>query len=297
MNVALLLPKSGVQVRRRLGRRDAVPWPRGLSRTQTRSVSVSRSPDSVPLHSQKFVQLPSRSRSRSRSQAELPFGLGVPGDETRVTIYGKTFTQPFGRTIAPLRHNWGYSVKPSALNQIVVVGDFMAPGAGMTQAINHFSSITLPINKTYAVTNDINVLQQRFVDDWIPALDAGLKRLSVRGTTLFLLDILLLGLHLGVPPGYLYFLLFQFASTEGMSYLIDTTTPAEMNGNSMFMYANTSLSWILAYKSGFKSGWMLMLVALYGLWEFFMQFRVRASSKGLHFLGLFLGWIGYLLFI
>ena len=167
----------------------------------------------------------------------------------------------------------------------------------MAAAIDHFGAIVGDLNKTYATTNDINVLQKRFVDDWIPALDDGLRRLSIRGSALFLLETLLLGLHLGFRPGYLIYLLFQFANTEGMSYLIDTTTPTKMNGNSMFSYANIAVSWLLVSKSGFKSSWMLLLLALYGLVEFFLQFRVRAASKGLHFLGMFLGWMGYLFFL
>ena len=306
MNVALLLPKSrvlpksGVQVRRRLGRRDAVPWPRGRSRTQTRSVSAS---GSVPLHSPNFVQLPSRSRSISQidvPEAEMPFGLGssVRG-ETRVTIYGKTFTQPFfGRVFAPLRHNWMYSVKPTLLSQMIVMGDiFSPPIGGMTQAINHFNGITLPLKTKHADTTDVAVLQQRFVDDWIPALDAGMKRMSVRGNTVFLLELLMLGLHLGVSPGFLFYVLFQIASTEGFSFLIDHAG-GEMNGNSMFGYSNYAVAWMLVYKGGFKiSNLVPLLIGLHGLGEFFQQFRVQAASKGIHFLGLFLGWLGYLFFL
>ena len=163
--------------------------------------------------------------------------------------------------------------------------------------MNHFSGITLPTGKTYAETTDVTVLQQRFVNDWIPALDAGLKQLSFRGNTIFLVELLMLGLHLGVPPGFLFYVLFQIASTEGMSVLIENAG-GELNGNSMFLYANYAVAWILAYKGGFKiSNLVPLLIGLHGLGEFFQQFRIQAASKGLHFLGLFLGWLGYFFFL
>ena len=294
----MILPKS--KVRRRLVGSEAVPWPR-RSRSRTVVGSRSASPEilSVPLHSPESVPLRSRSRSRTVVVGALPLLGADPEAETRVTIYGKTFTQPFfGRVFAPLRHNWMYSVKPDVLQQMVVMGDLMGPPiGGMTTAMNHFNGITLPNSKTYAETTDVAVLQQRFLDDWIPALDAGLKQLSVRGNTIFLVELLMLGLHLGVPPGFLFYLLFQIASTEGMSALIENAG-GELNGNSMFLYSNYAVAWILAYKGGFKiSNLVPLLLGLHGLGEFFQQFRVQAASKGIHFLGLFLGWLGYLFFL
>ena len=101
MNVAVLLPKSGVSIRRRLGR-DAVPWPQGRRShaifSRSRSISRSGSP-SVPLHSPNVVALP-------------------PGRQ----IFGKTFLKDFGIKFAPLRHNWTYSIEPDDLNTIIVMG-------------------------------------------------------------------------------------------------------------------------------------------------------------------------------
>lgn len=287
MNIALTLP-SGVQIRRRLGGegKEAVAWPRYSRRApffspsrvvRSRSISASGSPEvisvpAVPLRSRQLVALPKR---------------------TGVEIFGKSFTKDFGIRIAPLKHNWGYSVSPGDLAKLI---DPLM-GVGFLRTMEHFSGVANIKPQNYTITNDVNVLHQRFRDDFLPMLDDGLRRMTIQGSATFLLQVFLLGLHLGFSPGYLFYVLFQIANTEGLSYLVHEYTPGQFSGNSMFMYANIAVSWLYVSKSGFNSSWMLLLLALYGLFEFVAQFRVRAASKRIHFIGMFLGWLGYLFFL
>lgn len=287
MNVAILLPKSGVSIRRRLGRGDAVPWPRerrsharSRSVIRSHSISLSGSPEplSVPLHSPNVVPLHS------------PNVVALP--QTGVQIYGKTFTKDFGMTFAPFRHNWMYAVKPEQLSfQLLMLG------GNFLKLVEFYSGIAATGNYKPAQTNDMKVMEQRFVDDWIPMLDEGLRKMSIRGTISFVVEWLVLGVHYGFTPGFLFYTLFQIVNTEGLSYLADSFNAGSFTGNSMFAYANTGVCWLLVNKLRGKSGWPLLLYFAYTLWDFYLQFSVPAASTRLHFLGLFLGWVGYLLFL
>jgi len=238
-----------------------------------------------------FVALPRRVRRRI-APVDLGVPVAQPAAQTGVLVLGRRFTKDFGIRFAPIRHNWTYSVSPEALNQMIVM-----TGGNFLKTIEHFAGI-VSLNKTYAQSTDIEVLKQRYLDDWLPALDKGLTTLSIRGTALFLVQLFALGYHFGFSPGFLYYVLFQIANTEGISYLIDTYSPTELSGNSMFLYSNHAVSWLLLYKLGFgKSSWLVLLAALYGMYDFFMQFRMPAASKQVHFLGLFLGYLGYIFFL
>ena len=210
--------------------------------------------------------------------------------KTDVIIEGKKFTKDFGIRFAPLRHNWTYSMKPQELLDVV-------NQVGFVKSIEVFSGIA-DFKKKYAVeAQSINEMRQRYLDDWIPALDDGLRKISIRGSILFALQTLILGSHFGFSSGFWYYVLFQLANTEGMSYIVDKNTETSFSGNSMFLYSNVATSWLLINKLRGKSGWLVSLAALYGLYEFVMQFREPQASKGLHFLGMFLGWAGYRLFL
>ena len=196
-NPAILLPKSGVSVRRRLGRsRAAVPWPRG-ERSRARSRSMVEG-----VVEPTFVALPRRVRRRI-APVDLGVPVAQPAAQTGVLVLGRRFTKDFGIRFAPIRHNWTYSVSPTALNEMIVM-----TGGNFLKTIEHFAGI-VSLNKTYAQSTDIEVLKRRYLDDWLPALDKGLTTLSIRGTALFLVQLFALGYHFGFSPGFLYYVLLS----------------------------------------------------------------------------------------
>ena len=200
------------------------------------------------------------------------------------TIYGKKFTKPFGPKFAPIRHNWVYSIEPHQMRNMI-------NQKGLVTVLNTFDGIVrLSTSKTYAPSNDPQVIQTRFVDDWLPALDKGLETFSIRGTGLFLSEFLVLGYHLGFDTTFLTYVLIQIANTEAFSYIHDRGFNTEISGNSIFGYSNHAMIWLLVYKFGWKkSSWLLLIAASYGLFDFGVQFIVPSVSKVAHFWGLFVG--------
>ena len=199
------------------------------------------------------------------------------------TIYGKLFPNKYlGTKFAPIRHNWTYSVDVLTINRMIAT-------MGLGQTINAFSGV-MRFDKKYPtdVPATMDVMQQRYADDILPALDEGLTEMSSRGTMYFLAELLVVGLQLGFDKRFLYYVIAQIAATEGMSLLIDKYTPTELGGNSMFGYANHAMLFAFVYQLGGKSGWVLLVAALLALVDFIQQFRMQVASKRLHFLGMFL---------
>ena len=294
----MILPKS----RRRLGRSDkAVAWPRrergrapffspsrsrmvrGRSVTVELSPSRSRSPSAVPLHDP----------AEAQRLALAHFGISLPSEEDDTKIYGKTFPKDkvFGIRFRPIRHNWTYSTDVSTINKLLNT-------VGLGATINTFGG-AVAFDKQYPtdVQPTTEVMQQRFVDDWLPALDSGMTKMSVRGSAMFLMELFVVGLQLGFDKRFLVYVVSQIAATEGMSLFIDKNTPAEMAGNSMFGYANHAMLFAFVYKFGGKSGWPLLVFALLALVDFIQQFRMQVANKPIHFLGMFLGLMSYLFLV
>ena len=236
---------------------------------------------------------PAEAEAEAHRLALSYFGIHfLPSEEDETIIYGKKFPKDhvFGISFRPIRHNWTYSADVSAINTLLQT-------VGLGATINTFGG-AVAFDKKYPtdVPPTTEVMQQRFVDDWLPALDSGMTKMSVRGTAVFLMELFVVGLQLGFDRRFLVYVGSQIAATEGMSYLIDKVG-REMSGSSMFGYANHAMLFAFVYKFGGKSGWPLLVFALLALVDFFQQFRMQVASKRLHFIGMFLGLMSYLFLI
>ena len=232
-----------------------------------------------------------------------------------VQIYGKEFSKPLGYVFAPIYHNWTYSFSPESILQKIQLhgaGNVKDSFKGVLMEEYAMKMFKLPFTPTkdpfglenmtpemvlaHGLHGTLGVpnYEKEFLENIMPRLDAGLKQMSIYGSIMFLLILLILGANLGFNTKFFYYIVSNILTTEATSYIVENIRGVGVCGNSIFGYTNYTMCFNLWWKKGFsKSSWPLTFATFVGFTEFVAQFFVPAASKILHAWGIVIGQLWY----